>query len=573
MKFECSEGHEWSTTPASIIYQNTWCPHCAGNACLTISDMQRLAGLRGGKCLSQDYQGSNKHLLWECCKGHRWRATPGHLKHDGTWCPQCAGNLPTSFDEINKIALSKGGECLSSDYQNNSTELVWKCSLGHVFSWSLIAVKTGSWCPTCRGNSIEALRDIALSRGGDCLSRKYVTSKTKLQWTCQNGHKWHATPDSIKRGSWCPKCYSFYSEEICRAYFEQLFCLPFPKVRPKWLVGGKGRLLELDGYCETLKLAFEFNGPHHKKEEVRRRDKFKQNRCNEMGITLLVIEEGSDLTSLSGWIKNSLEKQNFVSENVDFSKTIDFTKVYLNASYLSKIHKYVEGKGGKCLSKWYLDASTKMTFECENGHNWQTVPSSVLNGGHWCPHCAGNAKDDIANMEAIAKKNGGKCISNRYKNSNSKLTWECAKGHQWKALPSNVKRGSWCPKCAGVGIKNIEEMQKIAERNGGKCISKRYKNSHSKLTWECKQGHKWSATPSSIARGSWCAKCAGNVKLSIYEMRQLASSKGGRCISSEYQNQSTKLIWECENGHQWKATPLLIKHHNSWCPECRKSKK
>ena len=54
----------------------------------------------------------------------------------------------------------------------------------------------------------------------------------------------------------------------------------------------------------------------------------------------------------------------------------------------------------------------------------------------------------IKEMRQIAKERGGKCLSTKYVNVHTKLLWECSEGHQWKAKPSNIKRGSWCRKCA-----------------------------------------------------------------------------------------------------------------------------
>jgi len=58
-----------------------------------------------------------------------------------------------------------------------------------------------------------------------------------------------------------------------------------------------------------------------------------------------------------------------------------------------------------------------------------------------------------------------------------------------------------------VGRGNIEEMRKIAESRGGKCLSEHYVNVDTRLRWQCKKGHIWEAVPSSIKRGSWCARC------------------------------------------------------------------
>src|ERR1019366_7911352 len=67
----------------------------------------------------------------------------------------------------------------------------------------------GTWCPVCAHNQrleLAALQKIAASRGGDCLSRTYVNERTALAWYCAAGHCWSATPAKVKRGSWCPKC-------------------------------------------------------------------------------------------------------------------------------------------------------------------------------------------------------------------------------------------------------------------------------------------------------------------------------------------------------------------------------
>jgi hypothetical protein len=50
-------------------------------------------------------------------------------------------------------------------------------------------------------------------------------------------------------------------------------------------------------------------------------------------------------------------------------------------------------------------------------------------------------------------------------------------------------------------------------------------------------------------------------------MQQLAQSKGGSCISTEYINSKKKLKWRCVNGHKWDATPHDIKQ-GAWCPIC-----
>jgi len=88
-------------------------------------------------------------------------------------------------------------------------------------------------------------------------------------------------------------------ERICRKYFEEIFEQKFPKIRPKWLKSDKYPL-ELDGYCENLKLAFEYQGIQHyesghfndSKDDLNKRNKIddlKIEICKNNNISLIQI--------------------------------------------------------------------------------------------------------------------------------------------------------------------------------------------------------------------------------------------------------------------------------------------
>ncbi len=126
------------------------------------------------------------------------------------------------------------------------------------------------------------------------------------------------------------------------------------------------------------------------------------------------------------------------------------------------------------------------------------------------------------------------------------------------------------PYTKGKHSYTIDDMNKLAHKRGGVCCSTTYKNQKSKLLWQCKFGHTWWATPTSIMHlNSWCPVCAGNQKLTIEQMHILVAEKGGKCLSDLYNNSKSKLLWECASGHQWYASPFSIKIRNSWCPMCQ----
>jgi hypothetical protein len=83
-------------------------------------------------------------------------------------------------------------------------------------------------------------------------------------------------------------------------------------------------------------------------------------------------------------------------------------------------------------------------------------------------------KYTIEKMHAIANKKSWKCLSNTYEGIFSKLKWQCTKGHVWEREAHGILSGDGCPYCAGVARLTIEEMQKLAEKKGGKCLSNIY---------------------------------------------------------------------------------------------------
>ena len=114
-----------------------------------ILEMQKIAESRGGYCLSKVYVNSKQKLWWKCAKGHRWRSTPFSIKVRQSWCPVCANNLPLGMREMKSLAKKNGGKCLSRAYTNTKELLKWQCSKGHKFTKNADSVAQGSWCPKC----------------------------------------------------------------------------------------------------------------------------------------------------------------------------------------------------------------------------------------------------------------------------------------------------------------------------------------------------------------------------------------------------------------------------------------
>lgn len=309
LRWQCANGHQWSTSLSSVKHGGHWCPICAGTERLSLDIATQVASRRGGECLSTHYVNTCNKLIWRCSEGHTWKASLNQVKDAGTWCPHCsrlANRLDISV--ATTIASKWGGLCLSTTYHNSGAPLRWKCARGHEWIASLSYVKNrGRWCVECSHKtrlSIDVARTIAASHQGVCLSTHYVSIFTPMRWRCANGHLWDVALKNVRHaGAWCPRCSSGKSEREIQNMFETIFSgHSFPKTRPDFLLFGKKRRLELDGYCVSLRLAFEYNGAQHynpenyfnrgnksRFSEQVERDSQKVARCQAIGVRLVVV--------------------------------------------------------------------------------------------------------------------------------------------------------------------------------------------------------------------------------------------------------------------------------------------
>lgn len=126
--------------------------------------------------------------------------------------------------------------------------------------------------------------------------------------------------DNIKLKSQSKKRIPKKHETRCRIIMENLFRSPFVSIRPDFLKYDKtGKNLELDAFNSDLMIALEYDGVHHRKFteffhkseqdfiEQQERDKFKEDKCKELGITLIRVPDTVKYDNLEEYIKNELD--------------------------------------------------------------------------------------------------------------------------------------------------------------------------------------------------------------------------------------------------------------------------
>lgn len=446
------------------------------------------------------------------------------------------GHKPLTIEQLQRAAQRQGGECLSETYTNKRQRYRWRCAAGHEWEAGPLNILKGSWCRRCweetkagkhlvLKDGLQQAQRIAEGRGGRCLSTEYTVGNGSIRWSCANGHEWNAVFTDVKRGTWCPQCQPFVRERLCRAILEALYGCKFPRKRPRWLTGARGRSMELDGYNEDLKLAFEHHGQHHYQEvpHFQRRaeslktriddDAYKRSVCRSEGVYLIEIPYSVSATELVTWIYDELGR-------------IGAPKTALAPREI-RIEEYVGSL-------------------------------------------------DLGNLKAIAVQRGGLCLSDVYAGSLGKHRFRCDEGHEWDAFAHNIVKGTWCPGCkpkrisrSNIDAHGLDRLRSLAVERRGELVSVEYAGVNFHHVWKCENGHTWAAVPTDILKGTWCRECSLVAKRDTIEiMRELAAKRGGRCLSDVYVDQHYRLRWQCAEGHEWDAQPKNIKNRNSWCPVC-----
>lgn len=175
-----------------------------------LHSLRAIAAEKGGSLLSCSAATAADPLLWKCSVGHEWQA-PSHRIRSNHWCPDCAGNKKKTIHDMSNLAATRSGVFLSSEYVGQGHKHIWQCAAGHVFHARPDDVKQGHWCPDCAGLRKKTLSDmhtLAGSRNGKFLSPAYLGNRVNHQWQCEAGHVFHTKPAGVTQGNWCPSCYN-----------------------------------------------------------------------------------------------------------------------------------------------------------------------------------------------------------------------------------------------------------------------------------------------------------------------------------------------------------------------------
>lgn len=418
---------------------------------------------------------------------------------------------------INQLLARHGGVRLCSGPLKVEKKIRVACKEGHqwdVKPASLLYAK--SWCKECslasRRSGLVKATQIARQRNGYCLSESYGNVTQHLEWMCEHDHTFKAPLKTVLMGVWCNVCKAqgLIERQAVRKFSDAVWMAEF--------YGGK-----------PLSTA--------------------------QGLRELVVWECRDGHQFTATGQRLLTRQYFCPE---CDGPIKITLESINAA--------IAKRGGKCLSKVFVNTSQKLEWECDKGHQWLANWRNVGHNKSWCPTCS-RTRGTLAKLVDIADERGGQCLSGQYVTGAHKYKWRCEQGHQFEATMDSAYT-SWCWICADKGSEPVgyDRLVKLANTRGGKCISPEYIRVSHKYEWECRKGHRFHATMKS-ARKTWCTVCSKEAKSPSLDDRckTLAHLKFGLFLG-HVKTKSGHYHWQCEEGHQWKAT--LPSASLIWCPQC-----
>lgn len=250
-----------------------------------------------------------KFLILDCGKGHSFKTNWDIVSHNH-WCPKCKnikiGNISRkNIDDIKDIINHHNGIIVGKfQYINEKSKIKIKCENGHIFTTNWHNLHKNHWCVFCANQIINPRRvkNFIIQKGGILKKDwRYINSKTKFSVRCKNGHNFVSDWSHIKQNKWCPYCSPFKTEQEFRKIIGQYFNVNFIKSRYKWLTFQNSKPLELDGYNDKIKVAFEYQGfqhytlcyiNHNNQNDLQKiidKDCYKVQKCNELGICLIVI--------------------------------------------------------------------------------------------------------------------------------------------------------------------------------------------------------------------------------------------------------------------------------------------
>ena len=260
------------------------------------------------------------------------------------------------------------------------------------------------------------------------------------------------------------------------------------------------------------------------------------------------------------------------------SKSIDF---------LGNLKRLAEANGGKLLSEEWRGSTAKYRFAFADGREFETRASRIGQPSQGWPkdpdayfrnYSKNRGAIHLEEMRGIAEAGGGRLLSSEWVGDSCKYRFSFADGREFEAQIGSLRRG-W-PKDPDAYFRAygdsresllLEEMRRIAEKNGGRILSRKWKGSQVKHKFAFADGRKFESFPGQIRKG-WpkdpdlyfriFGENRGEILLE--DLRKIAQAHGGKLISTVWEGSQKKYKFSFPDGREFLMTPSNLKFGSGW---------
>lgn len=222
---------------------------------------------------------------------------------------------------------------------------------------------------------------------------------------------------------------------------------------------------------------------------------------------------------------------------------------------------------------------------CFEGHEYETQVKNRALGGTGCPVCANlevrRGINDLATVRPDLASEARFDTTLFPAGSNKVVTWVCDLGHEYRAsIVGRASRGRGCPYCASQavleGFNDLATLRPdLAEEALFDATAVALKSGRM-LEWCCPAGHIYRAKPIRRVRGDGCTVCSSRVIIpGINDLQTIRPDLAAQVVVDAGYDPTTlavssskKILWRCDEGHEWLATPNSRSSSGSGCPSC-----
>ena len=224
---------QWKASPASIL-QGCGCKICG---------IEKVAeSLRKGHyqyveevnkinpyiLVLGDYVGAFDKILHKCLiDDYEWHVTPNNIL-SGYGCPKCSGNIKKSHEQyVEQVSLINKNIEVIEKYINSITPILHTCLIdGYNWYASPDSILRGTGCPKCGGTlkktHDEYVQELFKINPDIMVIGEYINGKTPILHKCKiDNFEWYGIPNNMRRRGGCQRCNESSGEREVRQYLER----------------------------------------------------------------------------------------------------------------------------------------------------------------------------------------------------------------------------------------------------------------------------------------------------------------------------------------------------------------